>query len=376
MKLAIHQPRVSYYVGGGEKVPLFQAEYLAQLGNEVTIVTTPSHNEAKLYTKLKSRKDLKIKFVEIEIPQKHQYLYEIEPGKDHYRWRHESIAFGIATEKFYLENQFDLVISHYITDSIHIPYSQINVCHLHGYPSIKNDMYNAFIKFPDALISASNNVVDKWNDFVTYTSNMHVNYYGVELFSNTMIDSILNRGTANLLYVGRLLETKGLTYLIEAAQILKQRKINFKLKIAGEGEFRQNIEEMIKERRLEEYVELLGQQSSPEDYYRQADICIFPSYEREGLMNTALEAMSMGRPVISCKGIALEEIIDGSNGILVEPKNSSEIANAIAELIKNPQKAREIGLKGRLTIEKNWTWEKRVKELNDIYKQILMEKKQ
>jgi glycosyltransferase involved in cell wall biosynthesis len=135
------------------------------------------------------------------------------------------------------------------------------------------------------------------------------------------------------LYIGRLVEKKGLTYLIKAF-----KGLDFKLKIAGTGPLRNELGEEAKDY---DNIEFLGYIS---DYFkkqliREAKAVIIPSIvdstgNTEGVPVVLLEALSSGKMVIATKVGGIPEIVkDGYNGILVKPKSVSSLRNAAKQII-------------------------------------------
>lgn len=92
MNILVYQPRVSYYIGGGEVVPLMHLHYLSKIGNKCTLVTTRS--KKRPFTDLFQDfldKNTDIKIVYIDIPEYLEWIYLEEPGNSWLRWDNESI---------------------------------------------------------------------------------------------------------------------------------------------------------------------------------------------------------------------------------------------------------------------------------------------
>ncbi len=135
--------------------------------------------------------------------------------------------------------------------------------------------------------------------------------------------------------------TKGLIYLIEAANILKLKIPNsrFTIHIVGNGKQRHLLESLINKYGLENHIKLVGQKEHPWQYLNEKNINIFviPSV-KEGMPYVLLEAMAEKIPVIATKVGGIPEIIkNGENGLLVEKENPQELADAIETLIGNQE---------------------------------------
>ena len=142
--------------------------------------------------------------------------------------------------------------------------------------------------------------------------------------------------------VGRLTEQKGFEYLLKAAKIVTLKHKNSRFIIAGDGLLRGQLNKYIQKYKLEDYVKLLGFRKDILRILSAMDIFVMPSID-EGLPIAMLEAMAVGVPVIvSAVGEIPRVIINGENGILIEPKNSDELANKINFLIENEKNQRDI----------------------------------
>lgn len=139
--------------------------------------------------------------------------------------------------------------------------------------------------------------------------------------------------------VGRLCEQKGQLTLIEAAAAVKRRGGRFRLALIGDGEMRGDIEAAIARHDLTGDVELLGWKS-PAEVRREIEASrafILPSYA-EGLPVSIMEAMLLGRPVISTYvGGIPELVVPGENGWLAPAGDAAALADAMIDAIAAPQ---------------------------------------
>ncbi|HUX06205.1 MAG TPA: glycosyltransferase [Acidobacteriota bacterium] len=156
-----------------------------------------------------------------------------------------------------------------------------------------------------------------------------------------------------ILGIGRLVELKGFHTLIEAVAILRSRGINVQCYIAGEGPEKERLEAMSAQLGLEAGVHLLGKvlQSDLQQYFRRAAVFALPSCVREYQDNipvVLIEAMAMEIPVVSTNISAIPELVrDGSTGLLVEPENPTQLADALATLLTERESAVELGRAAR-----------------------------
>ncbi len=174
-----------------------------------------------------------------------------------------------------------------------------------------------------------------------------------------------------LISVGRLFKAKGYPYLIEAIKILKEKYPEIVLLILGEGEEREKLEKLIRKDNLDKNIFLLGRKENVADFLNVADVFVLSSLW-EGFPNVILEAMACGLPVVATNVGGVEEIIeDNVSGFLVEPKNPSALAKKIEFVLNlNSGKRKEIGKKGRKTIEEKFSLGKMIKSYENLYEKL------
>ena len=374
MHLVIYQPRVSYYVGGGEVVPLEQARYLSRMGWSVTILTSkaPFLEESDYFTQFKAANP-KVEIKYLTIPTKLKWIYKTEPGINWERWDQESLAF--AKLALPLLNQFrynkSIIAVHNILDTQGVPVSVPSVLHLHGFPSQLNYACQLLLNQPQNLVSVSSHIKDKYVSFgVRSAITVHTNgisakdFYPIEIAKQY-----------DLLYIGRLVEIKGVQYLLQAVANLVHKKEHkdVKVAIAGQGPYREYLVSLVKKYQIGANIFFLGYIPEEEKnaLYNQSRIVVLPSYAREGVLTTMLEASACGVPVVTCRNTSMAEFIrSNKNGVLVEPEDSESLEKAIRHLLASPELAGSLGKEARRDVLKNWTWETKAKELAHYYRSV------
>jgi colanic acid/amylovoran biosynthesis glycosyltransferase len=141
-----------------------------------------------------------------------------------------------------------------------------------------------------------------------------------------------------LVSVGRFAEQKGFPVLLEAAGRLKADGVAVDLTLVGDGALRGEIEALIKRHRLEDCVHLVGWKSNAEvrDLITGSRALVLPSFA-EGLPVVIMEALALGRPVVSTWVAGIPELVEpGVCGWLVPPGSSEALAAAIRELLETP----------------------------------------
>ncbi|HUV24504.1 MAG TPA: glycosyltransferase family 4 protein [Methanomassiliicoccales archaeon] len=168
-----------------------------------------------------------------------------------------------------------------------------------------------------------------------------------------------------ILFIGRLVRTKGLDYLLKA-----MKSVTTPLVIAGGGPEDQRLRKMIKSNGLEDRVKILGRVSEEEKHrlLSECRLFVFPSvWESYGI--AAAEAMSYGKAVITTDVGGLPEVV-GEAGMLVPSKQPEALSRAINELISDDDRRRELGLRARERA-KGYTWNRAAKEMERIYSDVV-----
>jgi len=173
-------------------------------------------------------------------------------------------------------------------------------------------------------------------------------------------------GHFTILFVGRLVEQKGVTYLLKACAKLKAEGENFVLNIAGDGPLRAELESEAKALELGSRVCFLGwvpREKLPE-LYREADIFVLPSFD-EGMPNVILEAMASGLPIVATDIKGNNELVkSGTNGFLY--KEQDELVFVLKKCFENKETLVEMGSESR-RMSLDYSWQK----VAESYKKLL-----
>jgi glycosyltransferase involved in cell wall biosynthesis len=156
---------------------------------------------------------------------------------------------------------------------------------------------------------------------------------------------------------GRINQYKGQDDLIKAAAIVIQQQPDTHFLIAGRGPdaLKQELEHLIADLGIGHRVRLVGYVPSIPEFLSAANIVAMPSWEEPfGLV--ALEGMAMAKPVVSTHAGGVPEfVLDKQVGLLVPPRDPVELADAILQLIADPDRAKSMGQIGRLQVEARYT---------------------
>jgi glycosyltransferase involved in cell wall biosynthesis len=176
-----------------------------------------------------------------------------------------------------------------------------------------------------------------------------------------------------VLFVGSLIPRKGLPFLVEAAKKIVKAQAQTKFLIVGDGPLRNQLEKSLKTANLSENFVFLGK--IKEDIlpavYNSADVFALPSIQ-EGQGIVLLEAQASGKPAVAFDiGGVNEAVCNGETGLLVKPKSSEELADAIVKILSDESLRQKMGDSGRKFISENFTWDICAQKMREIYEEAL-----
>ncbi len=158
-------------------------------------------------------------------------------------------------------------------------------------------------------------------------------------------------GLIKVIFTARMVEDKGTLVLIDAAKKLESEykgKVQFLL--CGGLDTNPNgiTKEQLEEKCDGEYIQWLGHRKDVLELLKQSHIMAFPSWYREGLPKSVIEAEAIGRPVVTTDSVGCRDtIVEGKNGFLIPIKDSDALAAALKKLIDNPELRQEMGKNAR-----------------------------
>lgn len=192
-----------------------------------------------------------------------------------------------------------------------------------------------------------------------------VNHLGVDtsLFHPAEPDQELARraglatGDQVLVSAVRLVALKGLQRAIKALALLAERYPRLKLVVAGEGPYKSQLEDLIRQTGLGPRVCLLGflPPRRLAGFYALGQVAVFPSMGEEALGLSIAEAMACGLPVVASQLGGVPEVV-GDKGLLVPPKDDQALAQAIARLLDDPGLRNRLGQEGGARVAGQFTW--------------------
>jgi glycosyltransferase involved in cell wall biosynthesis len=182
-----------------------------------------------------------------------------------------------------------------------------------------------------------------------------------------------------ILFVGRVVEDKGVLPLVESIEIIKQQIPDVKLIIVGphdktkeQREFYQKLKETISHLSINTSIVFAGVVSNETaiDLYGLCDIFVCPSIWQEPSPMVVVEAMASGKPVIATNvGGLPHRVANGKTGYIVEPNNSTELAARIIELLQNDELRIHMGDNAREHVKKFYSIEVIANKYIQLYDQ-------
>ena len=165
---------------------------------------------------------------------------------------------------------------------------------------------------------------------------------GTDLIFDAMPQRTASDGRV-VLSAGRLSEPKNYENALEAIALLKD--LRFEYRIAGVGPLEQDLKQQASELGISDKVRFLGFVSDLKKLYLEADLFLIPS-RWEGFGLSAVEAMNSGLPVIASDVEGLNDVVDTTCGLLVDPNDPQSIADAIRQLVEDAETGKSLGKKG------------------------------
>jgi glycosyltransferase involved in cell wall biosynthesis len=183
-----------------------------------------------------------------------------------------------------------------------------------------------------------------------------------------------NRSDVKLLFVGRVVRTKGTRDAIRALGLARDLPIS--LDVVGDGFDRPECETLVSQLGLTDRVRFHGwlPRSQVEEFYQSADIFFFPSYREPG-GNVILEAMSHGLPLLVADRGGPGYVVDQTCGLRVPPRSpwqyAHDLAGGLTRLVMDPGLRTSLGAGARRKVASFGLWDRKVDQLDEIYAQTL-----
>jgi glycosyltransferase involved in cell wall biosynthesis len=254
---------------------------------------------------------------------------------------------------------------------------------LHGYDvTIRTDFQTRYEKLwrkADRFICVSEFIRKKAIEAGFPPEKLVVHYIGIDRKRFAPVNS--DRAGGMALFVGRLVEKKGCSYLLSAMQRVQNRHINARLVVIGDGPLRKSLEQHARELKLN--CSFLGAQS--QDVVRKnlqaASVLCVPSVaarngDSEGLPITILEALCMKVPVVASRHAGIPEaVLDGETGLLASERDEKELAEQILRFLTDEPFRNACSRRGSDWIATQFDLISQTRQLENIYEEVVMKAK-
>lgn len=368
MNLLVVQPRLSYFVGGGEVVAAVHCMELQQRGNYVTLLTSTYGYSFLLEQVIASG----VFVIRLPIPES---VYSIKAGEVQSRWTKESFAFIRRAIPTMSEISFDILITHHSLDGLLATFtSRPSVLHLHGIPPAIGYGVRLAARANVMLIAHAAAIGTFWRSSVREVGHkIQVVNNGVTLSEHIKAENQECTHVIDILFLGRLITNKGVHVLLDAVELLHWRGISVKVTIAGAGPILASLQDKAARWDRQGNVRFLGfvDHETKTLLLREAKIFVSPSLAREAVMLTMLEAAAASKPIVTTTaGGTTEFAINEWNALVVPPNDAFALASAIERLLPDQRLRKRLGTQARQDVEK-WSWDIQVNRLQLLYESIL-----
>ena len=359
MKILIISHEFPPIGGGGANACMYLSKHYAEVGNEVTLITSAYQN----LEKIEYIYGVKI----IRVNSKRKY-------KDHCGFG-EMLSFLMKAlpraEKEEKICKFDIChvffgipsgpIGYYLKKKYHLPYViRFGGGDIPGFQERFVLIYKLLSPFVKIIWNNADALVANSEGLKLFAQNFY-RKKAISVICNGVDDKVFipkykkkEMNEIIILFVSRLIERKGLQFIIpELKEIQEAVNVPIRLMIVGEGPYRQELEDIALENKVSQLISFEGHKDKNEilEYYQKGDLFILPS-NREGMPNVVLEAMACGLPIIMTPCEGSKELIS-DNGYI---DNIQNIKNRIIELCNDSLLRKKMGNRSRIIIEEKFGW--------------------
>ena len=199
---------------------------------------------------------------------------------------------------------------------------------------------------------------------------------GVDL--NQYYQTALPKGDPLVILPARMLWDKGVGIFVEAAKILAENKFPVRMALVGPSDPDNPNSvplQQLQAWKKENIVEWWGNQDDMPTVLSTSHLVALPSFYREGMPKSLLEAAASGRAIITTDSTGCRDVIEhGISGLIIPPKNATALADAIRELLLDPARLKRMGQQARLKAEAEFSIETVIQQHMDIYQMLCANK--
>lgn len=238
--------------------------------------------------------------------------------------------------------------------------------------SIRKNKVIVFQNKDDYALFLDRNIITPKNK-VAFVSGSGVNFNKYKFRENTKTTPDIR-----FLFVARLIREKGINMFIEAAKTLKQEFPEAQFHVIGAPDRSPTAIKLkaLKKLHKEGIIVYHGKQKNVPEHLYNSDVFVLPTYYREGIPRSILEALSVGLPIITTDTPGCRETIKKEeNGILIPPQDLNALTQAMAFFLNQPEKIKSMGIASRAYAEERFNVDiinkDLIKLINDVcFKEI------
>lgn len=201
---------------------------------------------------------------------------------------------------------------------------------------------------------------------------------GVDLH-NRFVPGTNRQQTGVVLFVGRLVEKKGLQYLIEALPTILEKHPRTILRVVGDGQEKERINHRILELNIGERVEFMGavRNDALPEIYQSSDVVVFPSIiagdgDREGFGLVLVEALGCMCAAVVTDLPAMRDIArNGRSALVIPERNSAQLAEKVNLLLDDAELRQKLGEQGRADVLERFDWEVIDRRYTDLISSLI-----
>jgi glycosyltransferase involved in cell wall biosynthesis len=367
----------------GDKEPPFVYELSQRLAQHYTVhILAPHAKGAALTEQFNNLKVTRFRYFFTKY-QTLAYGGGILPNLKQNSWRYLLVPLFIIAEWFALirllrQEKFDLIHAHWLVPqglvallaTAFFKNSPPILCTSHGgdlfglQSKLFKKLKQFVLKRSTALTVVSHTMRETALSLGAEAAKIQVIPMGVDLRNQFVPAPTAPRENA-LLFVGRLVEKKGLHFLLAALPFIIKQHSNVTLTIAGCGTEESKLKKQVIDLELNQYVKFLGAVENEQlpVLYQSSEIVIFPSIiatdgDREGFGLVLVEALGCECAVAASDLPAMQDILtDNENALIFKQKNSQDLADKVNQLLSNPQLRLFLGKQGRQNMLERYDWE-------------------
>ncbi len=328
----------SLVTGGAERVITHMANYWSKKGNDVTIITLdhprnlPSYNLPKAVSlKALNLLDVKKKYLKPFL-----FLKQMHAVRATVNFIQPEVLIAFLDITIFIA----LAIKPFIRAKVIV--SERSNPYLSETNFFLKKANHFLYRYTDQLVLQTQQIAQTFPDYLK--EKITVIHNPVVQSAYQLSDDKYTHLGKTIVSMGRLKWLKGYDLLINAFSSVSNKYPDWSLIIIGEGEEGAKLEQLCKEKRLEEKVQFIGQVSAPEEIMKKASIYVLAS-RFEGFPNALCEAMAIGLSCIATRcPFGPEEIIeDKVNGLLIDVDDEHGLQQALIKLMTSSQQRKQLG---------------------------------